>query len=458
MFASIDELKVFLKDKVSIGADGVKIENEEALKKSMRELMENATQLNENEQVRDAARWVIIESGQELGITLASINDLYMARGRKEYSGMSVPAINIRGFTYDMSKAIFRACAKKNNGAVIFELAKSETGYTFQRPAEYTSCIMAAAINEGFRGPLFVQGDHFQFKAKNFREDRDKEIEGMKALIKEAIAGGYFNIDIDSSTLVDLDRPTLDEQQKDNYEMCALMTEFIRENEPDGVTISVGGEIGEVGEKNSTVEELVAYMEGYKKKLEDGVAGISKVSVQTGTSHGGVVLPDGSIANVSIDFETLKELSNAAIDKWGLGGAVQHGASTLPDDAFDKFPQMDTVEVHLATGFQNIIMDSDNFPSDLKDKMYSWMKENLSGERKEGWTDEQFFAKLRKKAWGPFKREILDLQEDTREKLRAELQDKFEFLFDKLGASDSKKLVDEKIKPERVKFQKPAGL
>ena len=84
--------------------------------------------------------------------------------------------------------------------------------------------------------------------------------------------------------------------------------------------------------------------------------------MQTGTTHGGVVLPDGSIAKVSIDFNTLKELSQVAREEYGLGGAVQHGASTLPDEAFDMFPKVDTVEVHLATGFQNIIYDSPNFP------------------------------------------------------------------------------------------------
>ena len=37
------------------------------------------------------------------------------------------------------------------------------------------------------------------------------------------------------------------------------MTAFIRSIEPEGVTISVGGEIGEVGGHNSNEEELRAY-------------------------------------------------------------------------------------------------------------------------------------------------------------------------------------------------------
>ena len=75
------------------------------------------------------------------------------------------------------------------------------------------------------------------------------------------------------------------------------ITKFIREHEPESVTVSVGAEIGEVGQKNSTVEELHAFMQGYNRALAhdegDAIEGISKISVQTGTSHGGVVLPEG---------------------------------------------------------------------------------------------------------------------------------------------------------------------
>ncbi|HOO55698.1 MAG TPA: class II fructose-bisphosphate aldolase [bacterium] len=457
MFSNVDELKSFLSGKAEIDGDGIKIIDETAFRAAARELAENSV-LNENQEVRDAVRWVIVEGGQELGIIISSIHDLYMAAGREEYDGLSVPAINIRGMTFDVSLAIFNSCEKMNNKAVIFEIAKSEMGYTKQPPAEYTPSVMAAAIASGYKGPLFIQGDHFQFKLKGFKENREKEIEGIRNLIKEAIEGGYYNIDIDSSTLVDLSKSTLDEQQKDNYEMAAEMTNFIREIQPEGINISVGGEIGEVGEKNSTPEELEAYMLGYQKVLGDNLAGLSKVSVQTGTSHGGVPLPDGSIADVAVDFDTLAKLSEDAKKKWNMGGAVQHGASTLPDEMFHKFVETKTVEIHLATGFQNIILDSENFPADLKDKMYKWMDENLASERKEGMTAEQFYYKGRKKAWGAFKPEAWGLPEETRAKLRAELEEKFEFLFDQLGAKDTAALIGEKIKLVRTKWTRPASI
>src|SRR3990167_6379992 len=175
--------------------------------------------------------------------------------------------------------------------------------------------------------------------------------------------------------------------------------------------VSIGGEIGEVGGKNSTVEELKAFMDGYVSSIGRGVVGISKISVQTGTSHGGVVLPDGTIAEVKVDFDTLKKLSAYAREVYHLGGAVQHGASTLPDSAFNKFPEIGTVEIHLATNFQNMIFDSPKFPKVLKEKMYDWNRKNCPEERKDGQTEDQFIYKARKKALGPFKKDIMGLPE-----------------------------------------------
>ena len=108
-----------------------------------------------------------------------------------------------------------------------------------------------------------------QTNAKKYNSpERDKEIDGLRALIKEEIAAGFFNIDIDTSTLVDLTKPTLPEQQEVNVQLAADFTAFIREHEPRGVTVSVGGEIGEVGGKNSDVHELHAYMDGFNAALK----------------------------------------------------------------------------------------------------------------------------------------------------------------------------------------------
>ena len=148
------------------------------------------------------------------------------------------------------------------------------------------------------------------------------------------------------------------------------------------------------------------------------------------------MLPDGTLADVKVDFETLRELSRLARDEYGLGGAVQHGASTLPPSAFGKFPEVGTVEIHLATNFQNIIYD--NLPDGVVDTAYNYILSNLSGEWKEGQTEDQFIYSTRKKAIGPFKKMWWDLPAVEQEKIGRALQDEFEFLFDKLGIAHTR--------------------
>ena len=393
----------------------------------------------------------IFDIAYKNGLYPSSINELYLARGRGEFApNFTVPAINLRTLTLDLSRAIFRVAKKNNAGCFIFEIARSEMGYTAQPPIEYSACVLAAAIKEGYQGPVFIQGDHFQANAKKFIEDSQKEIDSLKILISQSVEAGFFNIDIDSSTLVDLSKNKVEKQQYFNYDTCAKITQFIRKIQPRGIEISVGGEIGEVGGKNSTPDELRAFMNGFKKRLRKGKQGISKISVQTGTSHGGVVLPDGSIAKVNIDFDTLRDLSRIAREEFGLGGCVQHGASTLPSEAFHKFVQVEAVEVHLATEFQNMVYESAEFPEYLKNRMYEWIDQNLAAEKKEGQTQEQFIYKTRKKALGPFKKEIMNLSQDARDAIVAPIEEKFDFLFKQLNVVNTRELTDKYISLKRV--------
>jgi len=392
---------------------------------------------------REAARWLLWELGQATGARPASINDLYLARGRGECGGFTVPAINVRVMAYDSARAVFRAAKAAKVGALILEIARSEIAYTEQRPAEYVSVMIAAALREGHGLPLFIQGDHCQVNQKKYQADPDAEVGEVKKLIAEEIGAGFYNIDVDTSTLVDLRPETLAEQQRLNYERAAEITQFIREREPDRVTVSVGAEIGEVGGHNSTVDELQAFMQGYNAAIAGfgRVVGISKISVQTGTSHGGVVLPDGTIAEVQLDLEALAALSRVARDTYGLAGAVQHGASTLPAAAFGNFPRIETAEIHLATNFQNIIFDHPKLPAELRAAIKTWLAANAQGERKSGDSDEQFYYKARKKAIGPFKRELWSLPEDTRAAIAGDLESTFAFLFSQLKVNGTADVV-----------------
>src|SRR5215211_2936794 len=357
-------------------------------------------------EIKGTARWIVRSVAAAQGIRPASIHELYMAMGRGEAGGFTVPAMNIRVMSYYTARAAFRAAKKIDAGAIIFEIARSEIGYTEQRPHEYAAMITAAALREGFTGPLFIQGDHVQVNAKKYHSpDREKEFETLKGLIRD--------------------------------------------------------EIGEVGGKNSDIHELHAFMRGYNTQLRNRGehVGISKISVQTGTAHGGFVGADGKLKmDVQIDLKALEELSSVARSDYGLGGAVQHGASTLPPSAFDAFPKHGACEIHLATDFQNMVYDHPQFPADLKGEMYAWLQEHALEEKKPNDTEQQFLYKARKKAIGPFKAKLWTMDESAKAALGQSLEERFAFLMKQLNVGGTAAAVKQFVKVPQVTFSREAEL
>ncbi|MCL5238081.1 MAG: class II fructose-bisphosphate aldolase [Nitrospirae bacterium] len=444
-----------LRNAVEVKDGFVTVKDKNAVRTMMDGLIYNAV-FEPDDEKRKALFILIKEIAKACGAVPSSIQGLYEEMGRN-YPGFTVPAMNIRGLTYDAAKAVFRKALEMKAGAMIFEIARSEIGYTKQRPLEYATVVLAAAVKEGYEGPVFIQGDHFQLVRKNYLGDPAAETNYVRGLITEAIEAEFYNIDIDSSTLVDLDKPTVKEQQGPNFEKTAELAAHVRQVQPSGINVSIGGEIGEIGSKNSNPEELKAYLDGFNETFK-GTKGLSKLSVQTGTSHGGVVLPDGSLAKVKIDFDTLRVLSDMARKEYGLSGCVQHGASTLPDEAFHMFPQTGTSEVHLATGFQNIIYDSSHLPRGFRNEVYDFIKKEYAKEKKENQTEEQFIYSTRKKGFGPIKKQWWDLPSDVKGPIMKELEDKFGLLFSELKVGNTVDIVKKTVKPVAVKKEVKSGL
>lgn len=438
---SMQEVYRVLERVISIENEKINILDERLLRDEVIDDLVYTAVFSSDYSLKEEVKYLVREIANEYGAIVSSIHDLYMAIGKGETKAFTTPAVNIRGMTYDVARRMFRVAIRNDIGAMIFEIAKSEIDYTYQRPSEYVTAVLAAAIKEGYKGPVFIQGDHFQFSAKKYFENPDKELQSIKDLTKEAIDAGFYNIDIDPSTLVDYSKSSLKEQQYHNYLNTALMTDFIRSIQPKGIDISIGAEIGHIGGKNSTVEEFEAFMEGYIETVKSK-PGISKISVQTGTEHGGIPLPDGTVAKVKLDFEVLRLIGDVARKKYGLSGTVQHGASTLPEEFFDKFPQNSCSEIHLATGFQNIMFDF--APESFKEEIYRFIEENFKDEWKEGMTREQFIYKSRKRGLGPFKYQWWTLE--NKEQILDVLEKKFEFLFEKLNVFDTKEYTDRYIK------------
>ena len=293
---------------VRLHGDGVEVSDPEAVRAGLVDELVWTAVFGDGE-TRDAARWLIRVLAPAMGAWPASIHDLYMAAGRREYADVTTPAINLRGMAYDLARTVFRAGHATQSKQILLELARSEMGYTDQRPAEYASVVLAAAIKE-----------------------------------------------------------------------------------------------------------------------------------------------------VSVDFDTLANLSRAAKDDWGMGGAVQHGASTLPESAFSRFADADAVEVHLATAFQNAIYDSEAFPADLKEEIYAHLAKNLASERKPNQTDTQFYYTTRKQGFGPFKRQFWSMPEETKATILGELQPRFELIMHELRVAGRGELVDRYVKRVDVDVPAPEAL
>src|SRR5688572_12830610 len=79
------------------------------------------------------ARKQIHLRARQSGAIPSSIYPLYRAIGQNEVTRkFTVPAFNIRALTYDVARALFRAAMRRNVGPFIFEIARSEIGYTEQ--------------------------------------------------------------------------------------------------------------------------------------------------------------------------------------------------------------------------------------------------------------------------------------------------------------------------------------
>jgi len=309
-------------------------------------------------------------------IFYASLSAFYEKMAHDEVSSFSVPAFNLRLLTFDMARALFRAAQKVNTNVFIMEIAQSELGYTKQTPKGFAKQCRAAAAAENYQGPILLQGDHF--KPKN----------NLEKLIKKAVKAGFYNIDIDCSVL----------PLQQNIEETNRFIEFIRKNQPQDIVVNIGGEVGEIGEENTSVEHLKQFLQSVK--------GINKVAVQTGTAHG---------KGGQIDWQLLKQLS-AAAKEYGLAGVVQHGASTLSEDDLRKLPRHGVCEVHLATELQDVILDHPLFPSEIKNKFSLY--EN------------------RKQALGPLKKQINNIPQTIKDQIMEEVEKKFIFFFECLAVDN----------------------
>lgn len=419
----------------------IAVEDKEKLESDVIYTLQFNASVNEDVEVKQSAIGWIVAIAENMNIKSGSNSDFYNKKKKGEHQFFTVPAVNARMVTFHMVRAALKAFKSLKLPHIIFELAISEVGYTGQQKDEYAAVVKAAYISLGLRdSQVFLQADHYQLNPKNYAEDKDKETKRIQDAIVKALENGVYNIDIDTSKFEGVDPNKSDrENQMENARLTAELLHFIRQYEKQNnlpQVVSVGGEVGEVGGGNTRYPQVNAYLELLKEELDklggSDLKGLDKVSINVGSAHGGVLGPDGKpLDNVPLDFQAHHDLYMKGKDPMDPDShvlSVQHGASTLPKSYFSLFPAMHIAEVHLATGFQNVVWDVlESEDNDLFTQMKKMVFDKFGEKIAKHKTEAIGFVKERKRVTEFVKRELL--VSHTVDTMENELEKEFTTLF-----------------------------
>lgn len=367
----------------------------------------------------------VVERAAAAGVYPASIGPIYRALAAGAIPPLSVPAINLRGLTYDLARAIWRAARDTDAGPIIFELAPSESRTGRQGFEEFAALVLAAALREGYRGPVFLQTDHLQIDC-----DDPQDSPEFQSWCRESVAAGMQQVDFDASGLsTGMLAPSV---QAACARATAAAAAFHRElARTTGRSASprhdpiYGAEVGEIGGVNTTVDDLREFMAAYRAAPTG--APLGKISVNTGTTHGGLIDAEGRPGPMPLDLSLLADLAAVARREYGLPGVVQHAASTLSHAQLAQMPLAGVCEAHLATGIQNLVFDHPQFDAALRGRMQAELldpRREAEGRKLDGGqerTPAQRFYSDRWIAWGQFKRELWELPEESRAVIRGSM-------------------------------------
>ena len=366
------------------------------------------------------------------GVYPATIVHIYRGLAAHKIPPMTIPAINLRGMTYDIARVVWRVAINQDAGPIIFELAPSKSVVGDQSFEEYAAMILAAAAREGWHGPVFLQGDHIAVESI-------EDVSETKILCRRLINPGFYQIDIDASHIPPPQGANLHEFHKENALATAEITEFIRSIEDPDVPITLGAEVGEIGKRNTSPKDVESFMSAYSARLSNGIVPFDKISVQTGTRHGGYVLVDGTTGEMPLDLILIAELGKMVRDDYTINGLVQHGASTLSFENLASLVDLGVIEVHLATGIQNIVFDHPAFPAKLRSEMISSLvtpAQSPEGDERqksmESISDAQQFYNARWSAWGTYKNQLWNLPMEVKNEINITLEAWFVNLFKSL--------------------------
>ena len=441
-------------------ATGCVIDDEAAFRDTaIRDLAWTAA-FSTDEATTAAAQWLVWEASQELGAQSASIQDLYAARGRGEVSGFTVPAINLRAQTFDMARTVYEAAKGADVGAVILELARSEQTYTFQRPIDYATAVAGRRDRRRLARPGLHPGRPLPVQRQEVRGRPGGDDRGDPARLPP---GGRRRATATStstrSTLVDLSKPTADEQQRENYARAAELTALIRTLEADGVTDQ---------RRRRDRRGRHAELDGRgAARLPRRLSAASSTRARRARRDQQGQRPDRDEPRRRAAPRRRRRRGQARLRGPARARRDRPPATASPAPS-STAPRPCPTSCSTASrrsrrprstsrpGFQNALYEHPAFPESLHREIEAWCYANAADERKAGQTDQQFVYTTRKKAIGPFKRQLWDLA--TKDEILAAQRRKIAFLFTELGVNGSREMVAAYIRPVELHRPMPDAL
>ena len=425
LLRSAPGLKTLLSDTVEVRDNRVELIDAHRLRTERFDPLVYNAVFHESERLRYFLCWLIRRIASGLAIYPASLQGLYAAAARGQVHRFTAPAVSLRVMPYAAARACFRAAKATGCGAMILDLGQNATEGPAQLPVEYATCLLAAAIREGYEGPVFLQANYLHERRASDDTEHGDELDRLQDLAEEALGAGFFNLELDTADLEDLSLPDPAEQEKECYEDAAQLAGFVRKTEPAGVDTNLGVRMNSRGDAVHLPHRFRAFMDGFAGEFTDRaghVTGIAKLSLHIHSAE---------------ELRMAHDLAEVARREYALATGVHYDGAPLPDELFAELPHIAVVEAHLGTRYEDLILHHPAFPAQLRDELYRWIDETYGELRGPEQDSANFHLQMRMTALDRFKQQLWDIAPENKDPIMAELQETFVADFKRLKVEDT---------------------
>jgi fructose-bisphosphate aldolase, class II len=259
------------------------------------------------------------------GSLIPLVNGKYLIQAAKQDTGM-IMATNIRCRL--PVEGIVRA-SMATRAPVMYEIAKSELGYTEFTPSSFVEFILVENERLGnTQVPFAIHADHLTVK-------KPEEIEAVRSLIAAQMEAGFTSFAIDASHM---------ENERNLAATVDLAQPVVQAN------LGLEVELGEIGAKSGDAEGFTRpdEAEWFVRELAKRSVHPDLLAINNGSIHGTYF----GAAHEGIQLDLTREIWNA-IQPWSVDIA-QHGITGTSLEKISSFIQYGIRKGNVGTLWQNI--------------------------------------------------------------------------------------------------------